>query len=542
MNFEKKNKKHSICFVSFFMCLCLCMMNLYIPQTIKAETVAINKTSITIQIGASKTLKITGTKEKILWHSEDPKIAVVNEKGVVRGRVAGTTRVYATVGEKKYTCTVKVQKKQIRVLLKTTGYGSIFHSSVTVTSTKKFTISNGIDSKTYDAKSKVTLKNGCEWLNKGEKATITAASGGKIQITSINRSQGKPSYRGKIEVKVVTGKGITVINQLQLEQYLYSVVSSEMSSGCSLEALKAQAVTARSFAYSHLGSKQYAEYNADLDDSTNFQVYNNQEEAESTRNAVNETENMILKDGENIISTFYYATSSGQSATPSEVWGDSLEERYYPRKLQIKDGKEKNLSKESDFKSFWSDKKLETFDSNSEWYRWKTKIVKSKIQKQINTKLSAYSSNGSKYVLVKQKDGAYKGEKITSIGSLKKISVCERAKSGVAKGILITGSKATVKVLNATYIRYILAPVDSSLEKNNGKTISKMSILPSNFFYVVKEQDDNGNVCFGIYGAGYGHGIGMSQDGANQMAKLGYKYEEILKHYFQNISLLHVID
>lgn len=412
----------------------------------------------------------------------------------------------------------------------------------TVTSTKKFTISNGKETKIYNAKQKVTIKPNSSLFGNGKKLTISAKDSGKIQITSISRNQGRPSYRGKIELNVIAGKGMTIINQLQLEQYLYSVVSSEMSSSFSKEALKAQAVTARSFAYSHLDSKQYKDYNADLDDSTGFQVYNNLSEAASTRTAVQETVNQVLKSEDEIINTYYYSTSSGQSATPEEVWGGSTEEKYYPRKIQEKDGMEKNLSTESAFKNFWADKKLVTFDSNSEWYRWQTTVSKANLQKQINNKLSAYSSNGSKSILVKQSNGTYKGVKITSIGSLKKVSVCERAKSGMAKGILITGSKATIKVLNPTYARYMLAPASGKLEKQNGKSVSKMSILPSSFFYVTNGKDSGGKVCFNIYGAGYGHGVGMSQNGANQMAKEGFSYKDIIHHYFQNITLSHIAE
>lgn len=536
---EKNNRFISIICVIIYVCIGMLQLPIVAEA---ASNISISKTSMTIQVGVQKTLKISGTKEKVSWKSENPDIAAVDASGVVTGMEAGTTKILANVGGNTYTCTVKVQKRQIRVLLKTTGYGSIFHSSVTLTSTKKFTISNGAETKTYNAKQKVTIKPNSSLFGKGKKLTIAAKDSGKIQITSISRNQGRPSYRGKIELNVITGKGMTIINQLQLEQYLYSVVSSEMSSSFSKEALKAQAVTARSFAYSHLESKQYKDYNADLDDSTGFQVYNNLCEAESTRTAVKETVNQVLKSGSEIINTYYYSTSPGQSATPEEVWGGLTEEKYYPRKIQKKDGTEKNLSTESAFKSFWADKNLVTFDSNSEWYRWQTTISKANLQKQINSKLSAYSSNGSKSILVKQSNGTYKGVKITSIGSLKKISVCERAKSGMAKGILITGSKATIKVLNPTYARYMLAPVSSKLEKQNGKSVSKMSILPSSFFYVVKGKDSNDKVCFTIHGAGYGHGVGMSQNGANQMAKEGFSYNDIIHHYFQNITLSHIAE
>lgn len=541
MTIQSERSKRFYGVLCFVICVCMGVGMLYVPNTAQAaDPVSISKTSMSMQVGMMKTLSIKGTKEKVLWSSEDTKIATVDQEGTVLGIEAGTTKIHAKVGNNTYACTVKVSKRQIRVLLKTTGFGSIFHSSVTVTSTKSFNISNGTETKTYNAKQPVTIKTSSTLFGKEKKLTISANDSGKIQITSISRGQGKPSYRGKIELNVVDGKGITITNQLQLEQYLYSVVSSEMSGSFSLEALKAQAVTARGFAYSHLESKQYKDYNADLDDSTNFQVYNNAAETASTIKAVKETVNQVLKSDGKIINTYYYSTSFGYSATPGEVWGGTGEEKYYPSIIQKKGGATKDLSKESAFQTFYSDKDLVTFDSQSEWYRWNTTISRANLQKQINSKLSAYSATGSKKVLVKQSDGTYKGVKITTIGTLKKISVCDRAKSGMVKGILITGNKATVKVVYATYIRSMLAPLYDKITKNNGKTLSKMSILPSSFFYVSQGKDSAGNVCFTIYGGGYGHGVGMSQNGANQMAKDGYDYKEIIRHYFQNISLMHV--
>ena len=112
----------------------------------------------------------------------------------------------------------------------------------------------------------------------------------------------------------------------------------------------------------------------------------------------------------------------------------------------------------------------------------------------------------------------------------------------MVKAIKVVGSKGTIKVYNATMIRYMLAPATDVLYRKNASSIENLSILPSGFFYVQKEKNENGETVFSLVGGGYGHGVGMSQNGANEMSKQGYDYEKILKHYFQNINVIHVVD
>ena len=99
--------------------------------------------------------------------------------------------------------------------------------------------------------------------------------------------------------------------------------------------------------------------------------------------------------------------------------------------------------------------------------------------------------------------------------------------------ILLKGTSATVKVSNVTAIRMLLAPYYDKLVKQNGTQSTGLSYLPSNFFEITKNDDTT----FSIAGGGYGHGIGMSQNGANQLAKDGYTYDNILKHYYKNVEI-----
>ena len=138
---------------------------------------------------------------------------------------------------------------------------------------------------------------------------------GRVRLINVNRSQGTPSYRGHIEL-LRTAEGIAVVNELPLEEYLYSVVPSEMPASYPLEALKAQAICARTYAYGHMLRAGYPRYGAHVDDSTSYQVYNNITEADSATTAVKETYGqMILTDEGTVANTYYYSTSCGVGTT-----------------------------------------------------------------------------------------------------------------------------------------------------------------------------------------------------------------------------------
>ena len=110
----------------------------------------------------------------------------------------------------------------------------------------------------------------------------------------------------------------------------------------------------------------------------------------------------------------------------------------------------------------------------------------------------------------------------------------------MATEMIIKGSLYTVKVLTEYNIRVFLAPVNSTLTRNDGSKVDTLSMLPSAFttaLPVVDEEDGTTVVAFEMTGGGYGHGAGMSQNGANTMAKKGMDYEKILKFYYQGIEL-----
>jgi len=124
-------------------------------------------------------------------------------------------------------------------------------------------------------------------------------------------------YRGKLLIKNVNG-ALTVINDIPVEEYIRGVVPSEMSPSWEYEALKAQAIAARSFALANLGKQ--AKYGYDLKDNTEDQAYGGAScETDRTNKAVNETEGLVLTYDMKIISAYYSASAGGYTNTTA--WG-----------------------------------------------------------------------------------------------------------------------------------------------------------------------------------------------------------------------------
>lgn len=127
-------------------------------------------------------------------------------------------------------------------------------------------------------------------------------------------------YRGEIIVRNTNGK-LTIINDVSLEDYIKGVVPSEMPSSWELEAHKAQAIAARSYALANLGKRAASGF--DLKDTPEDQAYNGASaETTATNNAVDATKGIVLTYNNNVISAFYSASAGGQTNTNS--WGMSL--------------------------------------------------------------------------------------------------------------------------------------------------------------------------------------------------------------------------
>ena len=206
----------------------------------------------------------------------------------------------------------------IRVLIKTNGFQGIYHGELKVICDNGLIVEYGETVKECAGGEEYVLDKS-SFANASEPVKITGKNQGTVRIVNLKRNA-PVSYRGVLEC-YDTSEGIVLVNELNVEEYLYGVVPSEMPSSYPPEALKAQAISARTYTYFHKKSYAYPQWRANVDDSTSFQVYKNIEETAEAVLAVNETKNEILTYESEVIESFYYSTSGGYNGG-ARVWSE----------------------------------------------------------------------------------------------------------------------------------------------------------------------------------------------------------------------------
>lgn len=435
----------------------------------------------------------------------------------------------------------EAKAKNIRVLLKNNTKGTIFHNEVEITSDSNYTVYYGEKKKKYKAGEMIRIRPTNPLFKEG-RIIVKADNNQKVTVLSLKRANGIPKYRGSVEV-TKTEKGLTVTNELSLEEYLYSVIPSEMPVSYGLEALKVQAVCARSYAYTQLKNNSYREYGAHVDDSTTFQVYNNTGEAPDAVKSVNETYGQVIKYKEKVIPANYFSTSCGYTASAEDVWMSSEPVGYLVSSSQIiENSKNKgktdlpDLQEEKNFAKFIKDNKTKTYDSDFAWYRWKTTISAAGLKKAIDSNLGKRYNANPKLIQTKQ-DGEYVSIPVDTVGTVEDIKVNKRGEGGIATEVVIKGSKNTVKVISEYNIRSVLMSSGIKIIRKDKSVVSGLSMLPSAFFIIEPTKKAGKLDSIVLTGGGYGHGVGMSQNGTKAMCDLGNTYDEVLKHYYKGIEI-----
>lgn len=416
----------------------------------------------------------------------------------------------------------------IRVLLHG-DQEDLYHKTAEVTATKPYQVI--VDGRTsqWKAGEKVTfLAEGTK--EEGKKGAFIELSetstariqceDGKIKILSASRSAGQPEYRGEILVDH-RENGFLLRNEVAMEEYLYSVVSSEMPSSYPEEALKTQAVCARTYAIYQMEQAYYAPYGAQVDDTVNSQVYNQVAETDSTIQAVEETRGEYLSYDDQPICAYFYSTSCGMTSDVKDVWISSGTSPVYLEGKFQGEGDLLDLSKEEDFFQFIQEKPEACFEQTEAWFRWNSQISYETLTEHVEKNQEEWKKNSS-----------YRWSgKEASIGKIQKVEVAERSRGGVIKKLSLIGEKGTLTVTGEYQIRKTLCPKETELFLQDGSKRT-VSMLPSGYFAV-----ENGERIT-LTGGGYGHGVGMSQNGARAMAEQDYGYEKILSFYYPETRLL----
>ena len=310
-------------------------------------------------------------------------------------------------------------------------------------------------------------------------------------------------YEGELHFCITNENKFEVVVHLPLEQYIKGVVPYEIGPDSPLEALKAQAVAARSEAIMALTSQLYSGEHHDLTSDVECQVFSgNRRRTEKSDLAVELTKSLILSENGKPINAYYASNCGGHSELIKNVWGDRPTPESY------------NIS------NFDWDEQISTDLSVKENVReWIFSNPPSYCNPNINRELPEWSQNNFRWKREFTYDEAARiTSKLKDLGNLLDIKILERGTSGRAYLANFIFEEENIEVKGELKIRQMFSPP-----------------LRSSCFVVDKTETG-----FVLHGAGWGHGVGMCQSGTISMANSGKSFEQILKHYYRKAELLKI--
>jgi stage II sporulation protein D len=296
-------------------------------------------------------------------------------------------------------------------------------------------------------------------------------------------------YRGELRIQRATGGGITVVNRLDMETYLLGVVPREIGRFDLdiYEAIKAQAVAARTYAITYLGRRQQQGF--DVFATVEDQVYGGAAaENETVNRAVRETAGEILAYDGQPITAYYHSTCAGRTAAIDEVWNNAP----VPYLVSVRD----------------VDPSGQAYDRASSRFRWEERWTHEQLVGILNRTLA--DSLG--------------GRRISQIRDMR---VLERTPSDRVRRMRIETDAGSFTV-GKDRVRWILPPI-----RNGNPT----GILNSSKFDVTLTRSGGRVTEIVAAGGGWGHGIGMCQVGAMGRARAGQDYRTILRTYYPGTEI-----
>ena len=337
-----------------------------------------------------------------------------------------------------------------------------------------------------DSKAKYTIDDKINsWIELPRNFNLIIKNNDKRGIWFKNRR-----YAGELRVSIIDQK-LQIVNYLELEKYLKSVVGSEMPKEFPLAALQAQAIAARTYALKLLGKKK----SFDVHSTEASQVYLGLEsETPKIKKAVRSTSSLALFYQNKLINAVFHSSSGGRTANSGEVWKYQL-----PYLRSVID-----------------------YDQNSPKYRWLNKFSSAELDKIFP---EVGGLNGIKIIRKSNSDRVLEIRLYGSNG-IKNISG-----KILRRKLKLLSTKFDVKLIfnqnnKSNDLKYYNDKLSFSFDNKIVDDLAPqpVPVIPKYYFLEV-------------IGSGSGHGVGMSQWGAKAMAEKGYSYREILKHYYKGIEI-----
>lgn len=450
-------------------------------------------------------------------------------------------------------CGVLILRKEnmesIRVAIRSNQFASLYHEEIKIQSDCDAELVYGFygerKTKLVKAGEELCFDRESEYLYGDIVLVKPLVLSAKTQVLSLERNQGLPTYRGSFWI-ANTKEGMTLVNEVLLEDYLYSVVPSEMPASYPDEALKAQAICARTYAYQYLENPGLGRIGAHVDDSVAYQVYNNIAENGASTKAVKETTGQLLFFGEEPVNTYYYSTSCGYG-TDAGVWQEENVTRYpYLSSVAISrmNGDAKLMQQEETIREYLKTVHKEDYECKEAWYRWQYKVEELYASVLYERLYSRFHADNSKILKLTENnkgenDGVYESVEPTSFSEIYDIKCIKRRDGGVMDELLIDTDSGTYKVISEYNIRYILNQ-GGEITRQDKSTASCGQLLPSAYIVIEEKKEHNEIKGYEILGGGYGHGVGMSQNGAKNMAYEGMDSSEIIAFFYPDCELRQV--
>ena len=450
----------------------------------------------TIQIEGYETLRVADDFPVYLLQKNGQASV---QQGTVSDLVIGNSKVELIVADQKacaIVCHPEERAQKIRVLIKNGGkntYAKLYAGSDNV-----YYVNDKKQDSSSVADAEILLKK----EKNGKEVRVSSGNGSLLYLCDASGNRLGEGYEGDLIFRK-DKDGYVLINELSIEDYIRYVLPSEMPLTFSYEALKAQAVCARTFAYGQMRGDTYAAYGANLDNTTAYQVYHATTSYEITDQAVADTTDMVMTyDGE-LADCYYYSTSPGYSEN-LEVW-DAASPGYLVAENHTKE-KTKDLSSKKNFHSFIT-KQADAYDKKSPYFRWSATI-------------SAKMGMDETY------------------GRLKKIKINKRSSSGYILSLTMIFEDGKRTLTRENDIRFALGKYLVDLELSDGTRKNRPSSVPSACFEIKSQK--HGKIV--LQGGGFGHGIGLSQYGADAMGTEGKNWKEILQFYFKNVEVTSILN
>jgi len=331
------------------------------------------------------------------------------------------------------------------------------------------------------------------------------------------------TYRGGFECKALSGNGLTVVNIVPVEAYLYSVVCREMSPSWHVEALKAQAVCARNFALSRIN--HHSQFGFDVCRTVCCQVYSTTaDQSQNVHTAVDQTRGQLLFHENSLVQAVYSSSMGSTTENAENVWGT-----HYPYLVGVDNSYEDTQN-----------------INNGIWTNTLTKDRATEIMRQKGYNIGnvtdiavlEYTPNGRVLkLLVKGTHGEKIFERETCRTIFKEATLSQKftVSSGGTKTAPIVSILSQNGTDSASLSSAAVLTGNNFASIINDFFVATDGVVSTTYQSTVSGGDPN---TFVFSGEGWGHGVGMSQFGAKGMAEAGIGYADILTHYYTGTRLV----